>query len=260
MRTRWVLNCLLVTFLAPTPYGRAQSSSLDLRKLPSATLQACYEDLKNCGAKSIYEISDEFTRRLPNLSTEQLLECFDNWKICGAAEDRASGWPISDELARRGNITPILNRFWVEPKWTIRDGIEHVAYHFNTLEATAFMQKAFTAKKKDGDDLYWPTNYLAKHCDPDALKELSTGRYRNQGCIQYQTSVALFGKCRYRPAVPYLIDAVNDICLNVTDAAETDLRTLFPRSPKEFGSIEEMQKYFCKRAQNENFSVHCAAK
>ena len=262
MRIRYLSTQLFFALLVFLPCAHAQSldekPKESLRHFSSAELQACFDKLSLCGAASIYQIDDEFVRRLPHLATDLLLDCFDNWRICGVGENQAAGWHLSDELARRGNIGPILARFWREPKWTIRDGIEHIAYHFDTLEVTAFMREVFAAKKKDGEDLYWPTNYLAKKCDPDALKELSTGRYRNQGCLQYQTSVALFGKCSYRPAIPYLIEStLYDFCGNITDAGFKDLRKLFPHSPSDFNSPEETQHYFCARAKKENISVTC---
>jgi hypothetical protein len=104
-------------------------------------------------------------------------------------------------------------------------------------------------------------NYLAKVGDSEALKELSTGRYRNQGCLQYQTSVALFGKWKYRPAIPYLVEtAAYDFCGNITDAAEESLRVLYPDSPKHFDSLEGMRHYFCGRARKEGFLVNCEPK
>ena len=70
------------------------------------------------------------------------------------------------------------------------------------------------------------------------------GRYRNQGSMQYQTSVALFGSCGYRPAIPYLVDEdAYDFSLNIVDAAVEDLQVLFPNSPTEFQSMGSMQEY-----------------
>jgi hypothetical protein len=228
----------------------------DLSKLSSDQLKDCLGEAMLCGRDDIYEIDDELLRRLPRFSTEQLLACFDDWKICGIGENHATGWPISDELARRGNPREILARFWKEPKWTIRGGIEHVAYHFNSPEVTAFMQRVLAEHKEDGEDLYWPANYLAKKCDTTALKMLSTGRHRDQGCMQYSTTVELFGKCRYRPAIPYLIEtAAVDFCLNIVDAADRSLRTLYPGSPKRFDSIDDMRRYFADEARKEGFKV-----
>jgi len=94
----------------------------------------------------------------------------------------------------------LLVRYWKEPKSPIREGIEHVAYHFDNAEVTSLMQRVMTQQIKNGEKEYWPIAYLAKKCNETALKELSSGRYRGEGSLQYDTSVELFGKCRFRPA------------------------------------------------------------
>lgn len=197
---------------------------------------------------------------LTGFSSEQLVACFDEYELCGAADSRATGWQISDELAKRGDPHELLVRYWRERKWLIRDGIEHVAYHFDTPEVIAFMKKVVAQRVKDGEDRYFPVNYLAKKCDEAALKELATGRYRNQGSLQYETSVELFGKCSYRPAIPYLVDtAVYDWSFNIVIAADHSLHALYPDGPKDFDRLEKMQKYFCGRARAEDFKVRCKA-
>jgi len=247
---------LILTVGISVPQSQKKLSSFSFDEL-----KACFDDSKICGTKDIYAIDGELVRRLPNLLSERLVECFDDWKICGVGEGQASGWPISDELARRGNPHELYARYWNEPKWTIRGGIEHVAYHFHNPETVIFMRRVLSERLEDGEDLYWPVNYLAKTGDSTALKELSTGRFRNQGCMQYQTSVALFGKWLYRPAIPYLVEtAMHDFCGNVIDAAEESLRAMYPDSPKHFANLEEIQHYFCGRAQTEGFSVSCEAK
>jgi hypothetical protein len=122
------------------------------------------------------------------------------------------------------------------------------------------MRRILSERVEDGEDMYWPVNYLAKIGNSAAMKELSTGRYRNQGCIQSQTSVALFGKWRYRPAIPYLVEiAIYDACGNIIDAAEESLHAMYPDSPKHFANLEDMQHYFCGRAKIEGFQVNCKA-
>ena len=230
-----------------------------LARFSSDQLMACYDDPKICGTDDVRKISDEFARRLRSQPSERLVACFDNWKLCGVGEGQASGWPISDELARRGEIHGLLLRYWGEPKWTIRGGIEHVAYHFDNPEVTEFMRRMLTKHMNDGEDDYWPVNYLARKCDPSALKELSSGRYRNQGSLQYQTSVELFGKCKYRPAIPYLVGtALSDFSLNIAGAADDALHALYPDAPKSFDSVEQCQEYFCRRAKQEGFRVGCS--
>ncbi len=171
-------------FLVLTVGTCVAQSQKNLRSFSADELKTCLADSRICGIKDIYLISDELARRLPDIPLERLVECFDDWKICGVGEDRASGWPISDELARRGNPHELFVRFWGEPKWTIRGGIEHVAYHFHNAETVTFMRKVLSERLEDGEDLYWPVNFLAKIGDSTALEELSTGRFRNQGCLQ----------------------------------------------------------------------------
>lgn len=251
---------LLLTCVRCSGQSDKDSQKPDLSKFSSDQLMDCFDDAKICSVSNHWDISDELVRRLPALTTEQLVACFDDWDICGAGEGRASGWPISDEIARRGDPHELLVRYWRERKWLIRDGIEHVAYHFDTPEVTAFMKRVVAERVKDGEDRYFPVNYLAKKCDEHALKELTTGRYRNQGSLQYETSVELIGKCSYRAAIPYLVDtAVYDWSFNIAIAADHSLHALYPDGPKDFDKLEKMQKYFCGRARAEGFKVSCKA-
>ena len=161
------------TLLASLGQQKSAAHEPDLRKFTSRQLIACYEDSQTCGTKDVYPIQDELKTRLKTLTSGQLLECFADFKVCGVGEGQASGWGISDELARRGDIRPILLRYSTERDREIRDGIEHVAYHFpNDPEAISLMQQIVTGKIDDGEDRYWPVNYLAKMCDPIALNEL----------------------------------------------------------------------------------------
>jgi len=171
------------------------------------------------------------------------------------------GWPISDEIAKRGDPHDLLVRYWHERKRAIRDGIEDVAYHFDTPEVTSFMKRIVSERMTRKDDHYWAVNYLAKKCDRVGLKNLAGGRYRRLGSLEYQTSVELFGKCLYRPAIPYLVDtAVYDWSFNISIAADHSLHALYPDSPKDFVKLEDMQHYFCSRARQEGFKVHCRTK
>jgi hypothetical protein len=260
MKSRLLLLLFIVTSLLTAQYPK-NSSKPDLSKFTSAQLTSCFDDHKVCGSSDDIEIASELAERLSTFSTGQLLSCFANWKICGTADGQATGWPISDELARRGAPRDLLVRYWKEPNGLIRNGVEHVAYHFDTPEATAFMQRVLIERKEDGEDFYWPANYLAKKCDPLGLKELSAGRHRNQGSLQYQTTLVLFGKCKYRPAIPYLAgEALYDFSGNIIAAAEESLDALYPDHPKNLNTLEEIQKYYCGRAKQEGFKVNCQSK
>ena len=247
----------LISALAVAAPHSAEAKT-NLKKISSGQLTACFDDKKICGTDNTYEITDELVRRLPLLPTDKLVECFDDWKICGTGEGPASGWPISDELARRGNPHLLLVRYWTEPNESIRYGIVHVAYHFKSPEVAAFMRRVLAAGKGDDDFIYWPAKYLAKRCDPEALKWFSTRTQRSQSCMEYPSAIELIGKCRYRPAIPYLLEySVQDACMNIIDAAADDLHRLYPNSPREFESFKDFQKYYCDRAKEEGFKVNC---
>ena len=105
----------------------SEPAKISLRQLSSKQLIACMDKPQLCGESDFRNVSDELVRRIPSVPSDQLVACFDDWRICGSGEGPASGWPISDELARRKKITPLLARYWTEPKPSIRGGIEHVA-------------------------------------------------------------------------------------------------------------------------------------
>ncbi len=255
--------CIFLLLLTASNFysqsGKAPAAP-DLSKRSSDQLKTCLQDKAICGTADIYAISGELTKRLPAFSTNQLVDCFADWKICGVENDIETGWAVSAELERRGNPHRLLVRYRTEPDELVRDGIIHVACHFKTPEVTAFMKEVLAAGRGDEDSLYWPANYLAKRCDPDGLKWLSMRVGRPEGCIIWAPTVALFGKCHYRPAVPYLFaNSLHDACLNIVEAAERDLRAIYPHSPTDFRSIGIMRKYYCNRAQLDGFNVDCSS-
>jgi hypothetical protein len=248
----------LVAFLSGGTLSPQDKPKPDLSKLSSAKLRECQLNHSLCGVdKFSLEIDGELANRLGEYTTDQLLACFADWKICGVAETRPTGWPISDYLASKGDPNALLVRYWSERKWLVRNGIERVAYHFDTPEVTAFMQRVVRERVYDGEDLYWPANYLAKKCDPIGLSWLKTGRGRDQGSLQYQTTLLLFGKCGYRPAIPLLVEGLYDFSGNVADASEDSLDALYPDHSDDSSSLTAMQNYYCKRAHDDGFRVKC---
>jgi hypothetical protein len=250
---------LLLLFLATSSVIAQypeKASKPDLSKFSSSQLTSCFRNMTICGTDDETLIADELETRLPHFSTNQLLACFSEWRICGA-----DSYSLTNEIVRHGHPELRIQRYWKEPDPLIREGILQVLYHFHSDEIKDFMRQVLAEKKGDDETLYWPANYLAKQCDTDALRWLSTRKGRSQSCMQFTPTVALFGKCLYRPAIPYLITySLNDACLNIVEEAEIDLRAMYPHSPKEFNSIDEMQKYFCDRAKQEGIQVHCVSK
>lgn len=241
--------------------GDAQSGANPraLRKLSSEQLTRCYTDVSVCGTTDESAISKELSRRIPEMTTDQLVACFADWHLCGAREGAVEGLPISDEIARRGNPVPLIVSYWQQTNPAIRAGIEHVAYHFDIPQTLAFMQEVFAKHMDDGEDLYFPADYLARRrCDADALKLLSTGESRSQGCVQFEATIRTFGRCKYRPAIPYLVDsALSDLCGNIAKAAANDLREFYPKGPQSFDSPEDAQAFYCKETTKEGLAVSC---
>jgi hypothetical protein len=214
----WLVFALLL-FVAPPGKAQDKASKPDLKKLP----------------------------------TERLLSCFDDWKVC-----EESDWNIADELLKRGIVHDLLGIYWRDSRFMVRNGIEKVAYQVDSAEVVDFMRRIVVEKVDDGEDDYFPVNYMAKKCYPQALAELSTGKYRNQGSMQYESSVELFGRCKYRPAIPYLVGtALHDFSFNIIEAADHSLHKLYPDSPKDFDDLATMQRYYCDRAHKERFKVKC---
>ena len=111
------LSLLLFAFVVTAALGQQSNdqTKLDLRKLSSEELTVCLENSRVCRQGDINAITYELIHRLTKLSTYQLVSCFANWRICGTGEGPASGWPISDEIARRGDPHQLLLRYWMEP-------------------------------------------------------------------------------------------------------------------------------------------------
>ena len=184
---------------------------------------------------------------LKGKTREQLIACFSVQDLCGADGE----WDIADSLSKASNKAFLFSQFQARGDMEQKSGIIHALYHIDDPEVAAFFQKLVEEHYRDGEELYYPLNYLAKQCDQNALRVLSgngKGGYKGvPACMQWATTVELFGKCQYKPAVPYLIDSLNAACLNIGGAADDSLRAIFPGSPT-FDSPMKEQAYFRHRA------------
>jgi hypothetical protein len=182
----------------------------------------------------------------------KLLDKLSNVEECGAA----CRWEIAVSLGKPINKTFLLAEFRKRPNEEQRLGIIYALYRIHNEEVATFFKQLVNEKYDDGEELYYPLNYLAKRCDHVALRILSGdghGGYKGYpGCMQWGTTVELFGKCQYRPAIPYLINSVQAACMNIGIAAVEDLRKMYPGSPsfKNF-SQDHIEDYFRKRAATE---------
>ncbi|HKE22376.1 MAG TPA: hypothetical protein VKB88_08300 [Bryobacteraceae bacterium] len=193
---------------------------------------------------------------LQKFSSPVLVSCFGNLRPCFA-----DAWSIAEELVKRGGIHSLAGVYWRSKDRAVRAGIEKVAYRQDSQEALDFMRRVVAAKVDDGEDRYYPLNYLAKRCEREGLKAIATGQFRSQGSMQYASSIELFGACGYRAAIPHLVEeALWDASLNVVEAAQNSLQKLYPGSPADFRSLAAMQQYYCEQAVAEGFRLNCKSK
>ena len=255
------VSVFLVTVISST---RTQStgSPANLKGFTRQQLIACMDTPGQCHARDFYEVEAELDKRLPQVSTADLVHCYADWHICGDSEP----WRISQILRRRGETETMIHEYGLSSEWAVRDGIETLAYDSSSKAAADYMETVFAKRLDDGENLYWPAMYLAKRCDTAALAYLDPGANSKSiadkfsvSSAQFAETAELFGRCRYRPAIPYLVViGVHAASLNLVDAADRSLRKFYPKSPK-FNSLEAEQRYFCKRANRDGFDLDCKA-
>lgn len=113
---------------------------------------------------------------------------------------------------------------------------------------------AFAARlnDKEEEESYLIANYLAERGNTKALAVLNKHYYQYPiSSWEWSSTVELFGKYQYRPAVSNLIDSLDAASLNVSGAACDALRQIFPGSPRSFRGPTEAEQYFIIRL-NEN--------
>src|SRR5215469_4428590 len=188
---------------------------------------------------------------LADKTPKQLLRCLTKvTNTCGAEDP----WEIAEALGNQRNKRFLLSEFWKTRNEERRLGIIYSLYYINSPDVATFFRRLVRRGFDDGEELYYPLNYLAKLCDPGALNILSgggKGGYEGYpGCLQWSVTMTLFGKCKYREAIPFLIDSLSAACMNIGDAADESLHQLFPDAPH-FNSAEKAQSYYRRKGARE---------
>jgi len=249
-----------VLFLVVMSAAGQQQQDGGLSSYSHQQLVACIDKPELCHQKSSISVEDELSKRLSGMSTADLVHCFSDWKICGAGE-----WDVEAELEKRHETDSLIHKYGFDSDPLVRGGIELVAYRSKSTTAASYLRRVFQEKLDDGDHLYWPAMYLGKSCDQHALAYLNPGIHSKSiadnfsvSSLMFSDTVALFGKCHYRPAIPYMAQiGMFAASLNLVDAADTSLRKLYPGAPKRFSSLDLQQKYWCNRVKQSGFEIHC---
>lgn len=186
-------------------------------------------------------ISARTNARLVSLLTAKAL---DSLKASGVHPDCV--FTVMDSLTARRAVEILVA--------TIDDPVDHsqeeyailAAYDLDDPRVVAAMARHVSAERTVA--AYYAANSLAKRGDRQALAVLrsNAGRY-DISSAQWATTVRLFGRYRFMPAVLYLIQSLDAGSLNLADAARESLLDIFPGPyPLEQGPAS-WQRHFRER-------------
>jgi hypothetical protein len=166
-------------------------------------------------------------------SNRKLLQCGVQG-ICGTY----SRYEIGDELLRR-KATDFLIKTYPKTDAATRDFIVEVLSRKHSERVTIFLRSVAYSKPRDAvayDPVWWPLQYLSEECEPEAMNRL-LGKQNYQdftpvACMFWQDTMRQFGKCRYKPAIPRLIQVARGgyACLDIPRAALDSLDVFFPHA------------------------------
>jgi hypothetical protein len=106
--------------------------------------------------------------------------------------------------------------------------------------------KMLSAKVTEED--YFVAQYLAKLGNTNALRILVRNAFEYPvSSWQWSFTLREFGKKKYKPAIPVLIDGLDAASFNVVEEAQGALAVFYPDSPTNFTTLRDMKDYFQKR-------------
>jgi hypothetical protein len=77
--------------------------------------------------------------------------------------------------------------------------------------------------------------------------------------LEWAYTLREFGKQKYKPAIPILIEDLGAASLNVVEEAFNSLKVFYPDSPSNFSSIKEMKTYFQNKYSAPNHGMQADA-
>lgn len=189
---------------------------------------------------------------------QQILACVKD-KTCASQHDQ---WELATAVSRPGNIGLLINAY----KRATNDQkpvIVIALYSLRDPRVKVFMHDiAFNGLKPhepDYDPQWYPLQYLARECDQQALARFSRPENIKEsypiGCMWWQDTVKAFGDCNYRPAIPYLIEALSTACLNIDGNAEEALKKFFPGACENKKWPEAMQQCYREVARKHGYKT-----
>jgi len=183
--------------------------------------------------------------KIKKYSTKELLQYLSlksiNWQYERYQNDIR--FIIRDELVRRKQIAPLIKAFENPLDEDQQLIVAQALFYTDDNRIAPTFKKHISSEIND--TMYFCLNYLAKRGDKEALKILNDNYFQyGVSSFQWADTVQWFGKYKYRPAIPNLIDSLNAASLNLVDAAQESLEQIFDGPHPKFKTIEEMKNYF----------------
>ncbi len=183
--------------------------------------------------------------RAAALSTRELVNCLRSDAHCGIEE-----WAIREEMLRRKEVARLTSAYRTSTDEAQKDRLTEVLFEIDDLEVARFMRAVMTPDATLRD--YYAAQYLAQRGDRRALSIMSQNYFKYPvSSAAWASTVRLFGKYQYRPAISHLIESIDAASVNVAASAVESLQLLFPGSPSEFKSAAEAKKYFRERVKGQ---------
>jgi hypothetical protein len=195
---------------------------------------------------------------LGGMSAQQVLNCAKDEK-CKLHDDR---FELAQALSGRQNIPLLIGAYEGASSYQ-GEVIVIGLFRLRDPRVEAFMRRiAFSNLKPhepDYDPYWYPLQYLARGCDERALARLSRPENIMKaypiGCMWWQDTVKAFGDCNYRPAIPYLIEALSTACINIDENAAKALKKLLPGTCENKKWPEAMQQCYRQAARKRGYKM-----
>jgi hypothetical protein len=191
---------------------------------------------------------DNVLKQLKRLTDRQLIECLKEQPAsCPIPDEDRDFESIAGALGRRKHHTALISAYGAADEQQ-RYYLALALWMIDRPQVTDFMRSiAFEnlPEGQDNGDVFFPLDYLARHCDQRALARLNRKVNFDKsfpvGCMFFAPTVAAFGRCNYRPAAPNLVRSLHAACANISDAALDGLHKFFPHACRQSHSIEELR-------------------
>lgn len=191
-------------------------------------------------------------------SAQQILKCMKD-KACKWRYDQ---FALAHALSKQKNI-PLLIDSYANADADERGVIVIALFWLRGPKVEAFMRsiafKDLKPRQPDYPPRWYPLQYLARGCNGRALARLSRPanilKSYPIACLQWQDTVKAFGDCNYRPAIPYLVEALNTACMNIDANAYYALKKFFPGACENKKWPDAMQKCYRQVARKHGYKT-----